>query len=115
LSANRLNQHTFVVFNCLFHEFINLFGDLFSGIEQSLLLVVLPVQCQVKNTDGFPKVTKLRASCIDDSGDFVGDYELEILHTLKKKKDGVRNQARQEIWEYFGLLLIELLAKIRSG
>jgi hypothetical protein len=36
-----------MVFDGFLHEFVDLFGDLLSCIEQRLLLVVLPVQGQI--------------------------------------------------------------------
>ena len=43
LRLDRLHQHALVVIDRLLHELVDFLGDLLSSVEESLLLVILPV------------------------------------------------------------------------
>ena len=69
-----------MVVNGFFHELVDLLWDFLSRVEESLLLIVLPVQGQIQNTYGLPEIAQLGASTVDNSSYLIGDYELEILY-----------------------------------
>ena len=78
-----------MIFDGLFYEHINFVWDTLLTIEQCLLLVILPVECQVEHTDFVPEILKLGARGIYNAGNFVGNDKLEILnykHVIRKKK-----------------------------
>jgi len=68
-----------VIFNCLVYELVNFIGYFLSLVEQGLLLVVLPVESEVLDSDGLPKIAQLGPGCIYNPRDFVRYHELEIL------------------------------------
>ena len=73
-----------MIINSLLHEAIYFFGDFLSRVEESLLLIVLPVEGQVHDANGFPEVAQLGASAINHPGDFVGHHELQVLYDRKQ-------------------------------
>lgn len=72
-----------MVFNCLVNEFVNFIGYFLGLVKQSLLLVVLPVESEVLDPDGLPKIAQLGTGCIYNPSDFVCHNELEILKQSK--------------------------------
>ena len=68
-----------MVVNGFFHELVDLLWDFLSSVEEGLLLVVLPVQGQIKHSYGLPEIAQLGTGTVDYSSYLVGDYELEIL------------------------------------
>lgn len=68
-----------MVFNSFLDKFKNLVGDLFCLVEERLLLVILPVECQVKHPDRLPKIAQLSTCSVDNPRDFVRNNKLEIL------------------------------------
>jgi hypothetical protein len=68
-----------MVFYSFVNEFVDFIWYFLSLVEQSLFLVVLPVESQVLDPNSFPKIAQLSPSCIYNSGDFVRHNELEIL------------------------------------
>lgn len=65
------------------NELENLVRDFLRCIKQSLLLIVLPVQSEVKNAYGFPKIAQLSSGSVYHSGNFVGNNELQILQSTE--------------------------------
>ena len=59
-----------------FDELVDFVRDFFSTVKKCLFLIVLPIQCQVKNSNSLPKVSELCTSCINDTGDFVSNNKL---------------------------------------
>lgn len=49
-------------------------------VEQSLVLGVLPKECQVDDANGLPKVANLFTCTVDDVGYFVSCYKFQILN-----------------------------------
>lgn len=68
-----------MIFYRFVNEFVNFIWYFLSLVEQSLLLIVLPVESEVLDSDGFPKIAQLGPSCIYNPCDFVRHYKLEIL------------------------------------
>lgn len=64
-----------MIFDGLLNEFENLVRNLLLSVEESLLLIVLPVESEVENTNRFPKIAQLSTSSIDYTGDLVGNNE----------------------------------------
>ena len=62
-------------------ELENLVRDFLCSIKQSLLLIVLPVQSEVKNANSFPKIAQLSSSSVYHSRNFVGNNKLQILQS----------------------------------
>ena len=81
LRLDRLNEDTLVIVDGFFHELVDLLGDLLCGVEQRLLLVVLPVERQVEHSNCLPEVAKLCPCRVDHSSDLVGDDEFQILNS----------------------------------
>jgi hypothetical protein len=48
-------------------------------VEERLLLVILPVECQVKHPDRLPKIAQLSTCSVNNPRDFVRNNKLEIL------------------------------------
>jgi len=65
-----------LIFESLFHEFVDLIRDLFLLIEKYLFFVILPIESQIKHAYGLPVIRELRACSVDDSGDLIGDHKL---------------------------------------
>jgi len=70
-----------VVFNGFLNEFENFVGNLLLRVKQCLLLIVLPVQREVNNSNRLPKIAQLGSGRVDDASHFVSDNELDILGT----------------------------------
>ena len=64
------------------HKLVDFLGDLLLRVEQHLLLIVLPVEREVKNSDSFPVVAHLGAGSVDHAGHFVCHNKLEVLQML---------------------------------
>ena len=75
-----------MIFDCLVNEFVNFIRYLLSLVEQSLLLVILPVQSKVLHADSLPKIAQLSSCCVHYSGNFVGNYKLEVLKNMMMSK-----------------------------
>jgi len=71
-----------VIFYRFIYKFVNFIWYFLCLIKQSLLLIVLPIQSQVLNTDCFPKIAQLGSCCIYNSCNFVSNDKLEILNLL---------------------------------
>ena len=70
-------------FNGFLDKFENFVRDLLLRVEQSLLFVILPVQRQVDNSNGLPKIAQLGSSRVDDASDLVSNNEFQILQKPK--------------------------------
>lgn len=55
-------------------------------VEQSLVLGVLPKECQVDDANGLPKVANLFTRTVDDVGYFVSCYKFQILNWIIYEK-----------------------------
>ena len=55
-------------------------------VEQSLVLGVLPKECQVDDANGLPKVANLFTCAVDDVGYFVSCYKFQILNWIIYEK-----------------------------
>ena len=72
-----------MVFNGFLNEFKNLIWNLFLRVEERLLLVILPVEREVQNSNGFPKIAQLSACRVYDACDLICDDEFQILKGIK--------------------------------
>ncbi len=70
-----------MILNSLVNEFVNFIGYFLSLVEQSLLLIVLPVESEILDPNSFPKIAQLGPSCVYNPCDLVCHHELEILKT----------------------------------
>ena len=68
-----------MVINRFFHKLVDLFRNFLSCVEKSLLLVILPVQSEIKYSYGLPEIAQLGASTIDYSSYLISNNELKIL------------------------------------
>jgi hypothetical protein len=64
-----------MVFNSLVYEFVNFVWYFFGLVEQSLLLIILPVKSQVLHANSLPKIAQLSPCRVYNSSDFVCNYE----------------------------------------
>jgi len=80
LGLDRLNEYTLMVVDGFFHKLIDLLRDLLSGIEQRLLLIILPVERQIEHSNCLPEVAKLCACRVDHSSHLVSDNKFQILN-----------------------------------
>ena len=84
-----------MVVDSFLHEPVYFFGDFLSSIKKCLLFIILPVECEVHDADGLPKVAELRTGAIDYSGYFVSDYEFQIL-PINRDNSGDKPRAELE-------------------
>ena len=64
-----------------FDEVEDLLRGFVMFVKEGLVLRILPKEREVHDANRLPKVADLLTSAVDDVGDLVGDYELQILHT----------------------------------
>ena len=71
-----------MVLKCFIHEIEYFIGYFLLLIEEYLLLVVLPIECQVLDTNAVPVVCELHTRSVHHSLDFVRDDKLQVLRAI---------------------------------
>lgn len=74
-----MDQHALVLVHGVLNEVIDFVGRLISTIEEYLILLIEPRVSQVLHANICPLILHLAAAAIDNSGNFVGDDELEVF------------------------------------
>ena len=61
------------------NEVVDLIGDLILSIEQDLVLLVQPTECQIGYSNMLPEILDLRSRTVYDVSHLVGHDELQVL------------------------------------
>ena len=64
-----------MIFDTLVHEIKYLVRNFFSFVKEYLLFIILPIEREVLDINLVPMIVQLHACRIDNSLDFVGNYE----------------------------------------
>lgn len=79
LTAQRVDKYAFCVFECCLNKMESFVGNHITLIQNYLTFRIHPVVSQVGHSNHFPSVNNLAATTIDNTCNFVGDNELQIL------------------------------------
>ena len=72
-----------MVLKAFIHKSVDLLWYVLCRIKESLLLIILPVKCQVGDTITLPEVLKLGTCTVDHPCDLVGVDKLQVLYKWK--------------------------------
>lgn len=64
-----------MILDTLVHEIKYLVRNFFSFVEEYLLFIILPVECEVLYINLVPMIVQLHARRVDNPLNFVGNYE----------------------------------------
>ena len=74
-----MHQHALSSFHSFFYELENCVGCLVLGVKYHLVVLVHPEKSEIGHAYRFPMVGNLLACTINDVGDLICHYELQVL------------------------------------
>ena len=82
LATYRVHKHALLALGRRVDKVVDLIRHSVLRVEQDLILLVNPVECQVSDADALPHVAHRVASAVDNVCDFVGHDEFQVLHKM---------------------------------